>query len=195
MPSLPLPPLDLAGFPEHVLAPGHPLFRIHRRGRSPWWFGSSGRCRFDLARPRGTCYLAGHPLGAFIEVFRDTHLVDQRDVDRRRLSRVALLRRLRLADCTAGRGRSFGVTGAIHSTPDYERTHAWAAGFESAGFDGVRYKLSQDPAQELTGYALFGDAGEPVDPERWPAGSSERIDGAVLREARDHFGVLVLPAG
>lgn len=195
MSPLALPPLDVAGFPELVVEPGRPLFRIHRRGRGPWWFSSNGHGRFDLAPPRGTCHLAGHPLGAFIEVFRDTHLVDQRDVERRRLSRVALPRPLRLADCTASRSRLFGVTGAIHSTPHYDRTHAWAAGFASAGFDGVHYKLSQDPAQELSGFALFGSAGEPVEPELWPAGTGERIAGPVLREARDRVGILVLPAG
>lgn len=195
MAPLVLPPLELGGFPEHVLAPGHPLYRIHRAGRGPWWFGSSGAGRFDLAPPGGTCYLAEHPLGAFIEVFRDTHLVDRRDVERRRLARLSLGRPLRLADCMAGRSRSFGVTGAIHSAADYEVTHAWAAGFARAGFDGVRYLLSQDPAQRLTGYALFGAAGAATDRERWPTGTSAPIPGEVVREARDHFGLVVLAAG
>jgi hypothetical protein len=156
---LALPPRDLAAFPEHVVVPGSPLFRVHRATRRPWWFSADGTGRFDLAPPRGTCHLASEPVGAFLEVFRDVLRIDPRDVEARRMSRLELPRPLRLADCTAARSRGFGVTGAIHSTPDYATSHAWAAAFANAGFDGVRYRVSHDPSQRLGGYALFGEAG------------------------------------
>lgn len=188
------PPEDLRHFPERVLAPGAPLFRIHRADRGPWWFASDGAGRFDLAPPRGTCYLAGDPLGAFVEVFRDTRVVPEREVRRRSLSRLALPRPLRLADCAARRGRMFGLTAAVHSTPDFELTRAWGAAFAAAGFDGVRYLVSHDPAQRLAGYALFGDAGESADAGAWPPGEPSEIDAALLRRARHQFGLLAVPA-
>lgn len=195
MSPLALPPPELAGFPEHTVAEGSTLFRIHRATHGAWWFSSDGSGRFDLEPPRGTCYLASQVLGAFVEVFRDTRLVDQRDVERRRIARISLPRAPRLADCAASRSRAFGVTGAIHSTPDYRLTQSWAAAFARVGFDGVRYLVSHDPAQRLAGYALFGSAGEPADRDLWPAGESEPIPGSVLRQAKDRFGILVLPAG
>jgi hypothetical protein len=172
------------------------MVRSHRADRGPWWFGSGGHGRFDLApdpeRPQGTCYLAAEPLGAFVEVFRHTALVDQADVARRRWSRLAVPRSLRLADCTARNARAYGITGAIHSTPDYRLTNAWAAAFAEAGFDGVRYLVSHDPAQRLVGYALFGPAGAGGPPE-WPDGEVHRLDDDLLRRAREELGILVVP--
>jgi len=191
---LALPPPNLAGFPERVVVPGSPLYRVHRAKRHPWWFSSDGTGRFDLAPPGGTCHLASEPVAAFLEVFRDVQRIDPRDVEARRLTRLELPRPIRLADCTASRCRGYGVTGALHSTPDYALAHAWAAAFAGAGFDGIRHLVSHDPAQRLTGYALFGDAGEPTDQELWPAGQSEPIPGSVLRQAKNRFGILVLPA-
>jgi hypothetical protein len=192
---LALPPHDLAGFPEHLLPAGTPLFRVHRAVRGPWWFSSDGSGRFDLAPPRGTCHLAAEPIGAFLEVFRDVHLIDPRDVTARRLSRLELPRPLRLADCTAARSRGFGVTAALHATPEYSRVHTWAAAFAGAGLDGVRYRVSHDPSQRLAGYALFGEAGVPADGALWPPGTRTPIPGSVLREAKERFGILALPAG
>lgn len=176
------------------MAPGAPLFRIHRAGRAPWWFSSAGSGRFDLAPPRGTCYLAEEPLGSFVEVFREIRLVPEEEVRRRALSEIRLPRPLRLADCAARKARMFGVTAAIHSTPDFALTRAWAAAFAAAGFDGVRYLVSHDPAQRLAGHALFGDAGEAADAARWPAGEPGEIGPGLLRQVRQLFGLLVVPA-
>lgn len=189
-------------FPELVLASGTELVRIHRRGRSPWWFSGDGSGRFDLGPPsfpgRGTCYLAEDPLGAFVEVFRDLRVIPESELRRRALSRIARPRPLRLVDATARRARVFGVTGALHSSPDYDLTRAWAAAFAGAGFDGVRYLVSHDPAQELVGYALFGErseaGGPPADPERWPPGEAGEIVFDLLHRARRELGLLAVPA-
>lgn len=189
-------------FPELVLAPGTELVRIHRRGRSPWWFSGEGSGRFDLGPPampsRGTCYLAQDPLGAFVEVFRDLRVIPESELRRRALSSIALPRPLRLADATARRARVFGVTGALHSTPDYALTRAWAAAFAGAGFDGVRYLLSHDPAQELVGYALFGArseaGGPPPDEDEWPPGEAGEIGFDLVHRARQELGLLAVPA-
>jgi hypothetical protein len=193
-------------FPDVVLEPGAELVRIHRRGRSPWWFSGDGSGRFDLGPPaaspelaaRGTCYLAEDPLGAFVEVFRDLRVIPEAEVRRRALSRIALPRALRLADATARRARVFGVTGALHSSPDYGLTRAWAAAFAGAGFDGVRYLVSHDPAQQLVGYALFGDrseaGGAPPDEGAWPPGEAGEIGFDLLRRARLELGLHAFPA-
>lgn len=202
MSPLARPPEGLVHFPAFVLAPGAPLFRIHRADRDPWWFSADGSGRFDLEPPRGTCYLAADPLGAFVETFRCTRLIPEQDLRRRACTRLALPRELRLADCAARKARMFGVTAAIHSTPDYALTRAWAAAFAAAGFDGVRYLVSHDPAQALAGCALFGErsardgersAGDGEAALR-PPGEPVELGPDLLRQAREQFGLLALPS-
>lgn len=191
MSPLAAPPADLTGFPFWELALGTPLYRVHRATRSPWWFASraeSGGGRFDLPAPAGTCYLAEDPLGAFVEVFRETALVAQRDVDRRRLSVFTVAAPIRLADCTARGARAFGVTAAIHADPAYDLPGRWAVAFAGAGFDGVRYLVSHDPSARLVGVALFGRAG----PAEWPAATTPIPIDLCDRTATE-FGIRVLP--
>lgn len=183
------PPADLSGFPRHQLRTSHVLYEIHPFGRSAWWFSSDGSGRFDVQRPRGTCYLAEDPLGSFVEVLRDVGTVDQADVVARRLSSLSVPMNMVLADCTSARARSFGVTAAIHSTEDYAKTHRWARAFATAGFAGIRYLVSHDPSQRLVGVALFGDAGE----RAW-LHEETPIPPDLILAARDRFGIIVLPA-
>ncbi len=187
--SLPPPPPDLSGFPTLQLI-GARLYRIHRAGRSPWWFSGDGTGRFDLPAGggRGTCYLAEEPAGCFLEVFRSWTLVPEAEVAVRRISRLPVAEAL-LADCTAPGSRAYGLTAEIHSTPDYAATRRWATAFAAAGFDGVRYFLRHDPAQRLAGLALFGPAGAPS----WTAVPPEPIGSALLAEVEHRFGVRVLP--
>jgi RES domain len=178
------------GFPEIRLS-GVPLYRIHRAGRSPWWFSSDGTGRFDLpaASGRGTCYLAAEPIGCFVEVFRAWIVVPEVEVAGRRIARLDLPA-VRLADCCSARCRKFGLTGEVHSTPDYARTQAWAAALAGAGFDGVHYLLRHDPSQRLAGVALFGPAGAPS----WPFTPGDPIALAAIEEAERRFGLRVMPA-
>lgn len=166
------------------------LCRIHRAGRSPWWFSHDGTGRFDLAGGRGTCYLAEESAGCFLEVFRPWLLIPEPEVAARRISRpVPSGGELLLADCTEEGARAFGVTGEIHSTSDYALTRRWAAAFADAGFDGIRYLLRHDPAQRLAGIALFGPAGAPP----WPTPVAEPLGPDLLREIETRFGLRVLP--
>lgn len=183
------PPSDLRGFPTHRLDPGTDLFRIHRHRRASWWFSSEGLGRFDLGEPRGTCYLATDPLGAFVEVFRYASRISQSDLDGRRLSRLRVPRDVLLADCTHSRARGFGLTAAIHASPDYSLTQVWAAAFREARHEGIRYLLSHDPSQRLVGVALFGSAGS----ADWPVVSTAPIGTDLLEAALTRFGLLVLP--
>jgi len=180
----------LEGFPSLRLA-GAKLHRIHRAGQCPWWFSSDGSGRFDLpaAGGRGTCYLAEEAVGCFLEVFRRWTLVPEAEVETRRVAHLELPP-TQLADCSSSLCREFGLTGELHSTPDYALTQAWAAGFANAGFDGIHYLLRHDPGQRLVGVALFGPAGEPP----WPFPPSEPIGAGVIAEAERRFGVRVAPA-
>jgi hypothetical protein len=102
-----------------VDARGRDLFRLFRstdpetgRPRAPFHFASrpdtsgSGRRgvpaggRFDLVAPQGTCYLADTRIGAWVEVFRGTRMVDNREARARSLLRTRAPRRVLLADLT-----------------------------------------------------------------------------------------------
>lgn len=82
------------------------------------------------------------------------------------------------------------MTAAIHSSPDYAVTQAWAAALRGRGFDGVRYYCGHDPAQRQIGIALFGEAGAASHPvvETMPIGDE------VIRTVERRFGIHVLPA-
>ena len=94
-----------------------------------------------------------------------------------------------LADCSESGALVFGVTAAIHSSENYERTQEWAAAFANAGFAGIRYLVNHDPAQDLVGVALFGPAGA----EDRPAAESRTIESGLIDAARERFGIIVLP--
>ena len=129
-------------------------------------------------------------MGAFIEVFRIGTVIPEAEVDRRLLTTVSLPKRATLADCTTTRARRFGITAAIHTHPDYALTRGWADAFAQAGFDGIRYRLSHDPAQRQLGVALFGPVGE----QDLPVRATGRIGAEVIEEARRRFGLIVAPA-
>jgi hypothetical protein len=182
------PPADLTGFPAYELRRGQRLWRIHRAGRSPWWFSSDGAGRFDLRQPDGTCYVAGDAVGAFVEVFRQVY-IQEVDVRGRLLAALSAPRSFRLADTTRAEARRFGVTLALVGTIDYDATQEWAAAFRRAGFGGIRYRLRHDPTGSLIGFALFGRAGD----RRW-SGRSTPVPDEVVEEARRRFGVRIVRA-
>jgi hypothetical protein len=184
------PPDDLTGFPQFSLIAARRLYRVFLRSHGAWWFSSDGSGRFDLSQPGGTCYLAEEPLGAFVEVFRDTAFVDERDVRARLLATVVLPDVDRpLADCTSRKARACGVTGAIHTTEDYVTTQQWARALHRAGYTGIRYFGGHDPALGVVSVAYFGGAGE----QPHPVAVSE-LDPSLERAAYEQFGILVLPA-
>ena len=187
---LPPQPSELTGFPRHSLR-GAQLYRIHRAGRTPWWFSNDGSGRFDLptAGGQGTCYLAETPAGCFLEVFRAWTLVPAAEVEVRRLSHLPMPEK-DLADCTSPKCREFGLTAEIHSTPDYVATQRWAAALAAAGFGGIRYLLRHDPSADSVGVALFGTAGDSL---AHLSSYGERIGQEVLDEVEARFGIRVRP--
>lgn len=186
--------MSLRSFPRRTLRGDAQLFRIHRSNRDAWWFSSDGTGRFDpVGTGLGVCYLATDPLGAWIEVFRQTLLVDEADVAARALTEVRLGRDLRLADLSSRRALRFGVTASLGSDRDYGDSHAFAASAATAGFGGIRYLLRHDPAQKLYGIALFGEPGVPRRKgATWPAGTAGPIPETLVADAGRLFGYRVL---
>ena len=182
------PPASLDGFPELPWA--GLLYRIHRRGLSPLYFSNTGHGRFDLSPPEGTLYGSASELGSFIEVFRST-LIPMPEVEQRRLARLKTKGRLLvLADCTKAEARRFGITAAIHSTPDYALTQRWATAFRRDGFDGIVYLVSHDPSAGIKGYAIFGSSSDDL----FVIDADDLIEEALIVSAQDTFGVIVVPA-
>lgn len=132
--------------------------------------------------------MAEEELGSFVEVFRGTTPIAPDAVDARAASECSFESDLLLADCTSRKAREFGVTGEIHSTPHYDRPQAWALAFALAGFDGIRYYVSHDPAQTLVGIAIFGRILDFQGKSR-----SHAISDATLEIAERDFGLRVLP--
>jgi hypothetical protein len=185
------PPDRLSGFPRAVVAKSTVLARIHRAETDPLSFSTSGAGRFDV-RPAGTLYLAATDDGAFLEVFRGS-VVPAEEVSARRIAFLEVRRELELADVTSRSARRFGVTAAIHASPDYELCRRWAAAFEAERFDGIHYRLSHDPSSTETGVAFFG-------PPRRAAGRLRTVDDQpigdeLVERVRKRFGIVVVPSG
>lgn len=179
------PPASLDGFPE--ADPLGLLYRIHRAELEPVHFSSTGHGRFDLPAPEGTLYAALSALGAFLEVFRST-LIPLAEVEARAVATLSPPEPLRLADCTSKAARGYGITAAVHSTPDYELTQRWARAFRAAGFDGVFHLLGHDPSGGEIGIALFSSAPAPPVVQH-----DAPIEDGLIRLAQERFGVLVVP--
>jgi hypothetical protein len=170
------------------------LFRIHRGAHGPWWFSADGTGRFDPVHVDGlgACYLAEEPLGAFVEVFRTRILLEESEIETRVLTQVQFGRDLWLADACAREALSYGVTAQLGADGDYSLAQDFASSAARAGFQGVRWCVRHDPAQQLAAIALFGPAGGPTRPRRWPRGSTRDIDARLIGSAAV-FGYRVAP--
>jgi hypothetical protein len=169
------PSVPLDGFPTRHLTPRDALRRAHTAAYGPWWFGSDGGGRFDLPRPRGTCYLASSAVAALRErlgtvlgsrpvvpasllddvVVSTLHLVDDRDV----------------ADVESEEATRYGVTRELETMVPYAVPQAWARAFDDAGLGGVAYG-PRFTTGDAVSYAVFGPAGAadwPADPQPVPA--------------------------
>ncbi len=184
-------PSELEGLPRRALSPERWLWRIVRKGRGPWWFGSSGSGRFDLPAPRGTCYLASDELSALLEVIGPGRMgggISDRFFENRRIRRLHLPRSKSFADLTSRRCSGFGITLEIHTIVPYERTRAWALSLRQAGADGLLYFVRHDPAGG-EGVALFGRSGER---KSWRRGRELPISPRLIERLKDEYGVEVI---
>ncbi|MEA2604767.1 MAG: hypothetical protein QOF89_5759 [Acidobacteriota bacterium] len=176
-------PADLKDFPCRGLNPGMVLFRVVRRGRGPWWFGSSMAGRFDLPAPHGTCYVASDPLAALLEVVgadRMGGLVSHDFLRERGLRELPVPRELVIAELTSRKAIGFGITAEIGTIVPYDLPQAWAAKLRESRCDGLVYWLRHDPSR-AEGWALFGPQGER---KSWKRGRELPISGEIVRRLR-----------
>jgi hypothetical protein len=200
------PPADLDGFPVHRLAPRTVLHRAHLAVNGPWWFSSEGG-RFDLDRPRGTCYLATTALAALRErlgpVLARRATLPATTLEGVVVSRLRLGRGgdgdqppARLANLRSSRAATFAVTRELESMTPYDVPQAWARALDSVGLDGIRYGPRFSPGS-ASAVALFGAAGEDgersVDPRPVPAREVPRAPQPVPTPRRAELSVIDPP--
>lgn len=168
----PDPGRDYTGFPSRTFRAGSTAYRNHAVGDTPWWFDSSPEGGFNLARPRGTCYLSGSRAGALHERIgpdlADHGLVPRSVLADRVISTLRLPAPVRAANVSSNRASTaFAVTAELATMTPYDVPRAWAAALHAAGFDAVVCRL-RFSAGASDGIALFGPAGPtdwPIDPE------------------------------
>jgi hypothetical protein len=156
------PSRPLAGFPAYRLRPDREVFRAHPARLGPWWFGSEGGGRFDLAPPCGTCYVAGDPASAVRErlgpVLGASDAVPEGLLADVVVSRLRVPREREVADVRDRRAAEFGVTRELESMVPYVVPQAWAVALADEGYGGVRYGPRFTPG-EADAFALFDDGG------------------------------------
>lgn len=159
---IPYPPAlaeALKGFPTAVIDAGTEVWRVHRIGNGPWFFGPTGR--FGLDAPNGSCYVAMDPVSAISEaVVRGLTIVHERDLQIRCIRRLELPRRVIAANLKDSTAAGFGVTRNFGTEEPYERTRQWARAFLRMSFGGVHYWPRHDLVDGSTSLALFGRNGE-----------------------------------
>ena len=159
------PETGVAGFPTTAVA--GPLWRAARLG--PWWYCCALDCRFDLAEPRGTCYLGTDEVVGLLESLGpeiDNGVVASERLDQLKLYQWTPERPLSPADLTSRAAVGFGVTNELSTMTPYDIPQAWAAAFDSdAGYEGVYYRSRFDPSDTERAVAHFGPAGEAQRPK------------------------------
>ena len=172
-PALTSPPDNLQAFPSVNLFENRIVARSHKVTYHPWWFASSpteGGGRFDLADPRGTCYVADTIDAAVRERLREKILTRQpistRLADSFAVSLFAMPRSFRCAHIGLRRAALFGVTRELESLPPryYPLSREWAEAFAQADFEGIRYGVRFTPGRP-NAWALFERAGGEVLPK------------------------------
>jgi hypothetical protein len=190
----PADPAELANFPSRQISASYPYVRIHAEANEPEWFCTCGDHRFDppagAASAFGTCYLAGAPLGAFIEKFGDLPLIARSRIDGSRIAYLQVPAAV-VADITARGALGWGVTAEL-SSGDYPVAQQWAQRFFEAGYAGIWYSARHDTRSDLHSLALFGKSG--VHPEAFTDSWTEHIDDELIATAERTFNLQVLPA-
>jgi hypothetical protein len=173
----PADPAALDGFPAATWIP-----ELHRLSEWPsvWWYASVAATedaaggRFDLSRPRGTCYLAESLDGALVEKLLRTpvKVVVAERLDELFHATVTVRAAPATADLTAPAASGFGINAEVHATLDYRAPRRWAEALWRRGWRALRHLLRGDASGSQAGRALFGRAGVHA---RAPAGMSTTV--------------------
>lgn len=186
----------------HAVAGGTALHRIHRaRAGFVAFFDTSEHGRFNLVdvAERGTCYLALHGLGAYVETLGRILTRPRSDLDDRRHSTITVNRDLRLFDLTRSNARSayrhvgLDLTATIAAGNDYTTPQRLARVTHDDGYDGIFYTARHDPAHTLHSVALFGPAGTNDTDTVFATCKTDTIGDDLIDAARATFGIVVLP--
>jgi len=154
----PGPPPDLASRKPPIPRFRGPWFRIHRVVHGAIHFGRGHAYRFDApAGEFGVLYVARTERGAFIETFgHDTgiRVLDHKELEVRALSRVDVVKPLRLVDLRGPGLARLGADGEL-LTGSYALSQAWALALHEhpSRPDGIAYRARHDPDQVCA--ALF----------------------------------------
>lgn len=156
----PAPGLNLEHFPAAALTTETILTRAHSANYDAGYFSSSMKGRFDLSSPRGTCYAADDIVTAIRESFGVATVggfVPAEDASR---MRVTLFKGVQgsFAAVSTPEAANFGVTGELPNMVPYGVPQAWAAAFDEAGYDGIRYASRFSPGLPAA-WAIFGESG------------------------------------
>lgn len=190
----PPPPDRLAAFPHYSYPTDVEIFRSHAHGRGACWFSNSGKGRFDLAAPDGTCYAAESAVVALLEAWGGMQIVPDYLAAQRDMSRLRIDDPAPVADMTSNAAIRFGVTAEVFATGDYPMTQLWAAALHRAGFAGIRYWARHDLAHTAACLALFGPAGDVCDTALSVVGTEHLPDRRdLLFDLETETGSTVLP--
>lgn len=159
----------------------------------------TGRCSASTRprrMPRASARAISLPrgIGAFIETMLRMGDPTQDEVDERYLTSCKVRGPLRLADLTKPLALSYGVDRSFSASRegDYDHSQVLAMKLFDAGFDGVWYPLRHDPASDLMGMAMFGEAAS-TDVSRFAEVNTGPVPHHVLDEARTRYGIRVIP--
>lgn len=187
-----LPPTEkgaLAEFPFIILQYGQTLWRVHRVGYEPWFFGHGSR--FGLDAQRGTCYLAADAMTAIAEaVIRGSVIIDAQELEGRIIRQLPLSKEFRLADTRNRKCARWGVTRELSTVDDYSIPMCWAERWADEGFDGLTYWPRFDLPVDAMNIALFGKAGTR---SKWRRGRAEPLsEPGWRRRISAETGVVIL---
>ncbi|MBG6185306.1 hypothetical protein IWX65_003285 [Arthrobacter sp. CAN_A214] len=189
----------MTGFPAVEIEDTLPLYRATIKGYGPWWFGFDLNQRFDIPKPKGTCYLATTVETAFREKARETLLhtgmVSPAFVDKMEFYELRLPATIQAADTTSEKAVTFGANRELATVaPPYEVPCAWAAALAGEGYGGVAYTSRFTSGVQWNALALFGDAEEAKwgHVNKW-SGRIGLVDASLRHLIQDHPPMSAVP--
>ena len=147
----PPPPGGLGPVPEHLLAAGELLWRIHGSPNAPVFFGKDKRYRSDDPKSEYGVFYAGLDAHcAFLETYGrvpdSQGIVLRSRLKNGSISSVLITKPLRLVDLTGHHLAQLRIDSKIFSYTDYSATQQWSRAFfdHSSSFDGLLFHSRHD---------------------------------------------------
>lgn len=185
------PSVPLTGFPAIEVEDTLPMYRSTSTTNGPWFFNSSKTQRFDLAAPRGTCYLGTSIEVAVRERIRgtllNTHIIPPAMVAAMNVYEVRIPATITAADTLSEQAVNFGANRELPTVRPYGVPCAWAEALAAEAFGGLVYASSFTSAAQWNALALFGDDG----PKTWGhvkkwSGRMALVDAGMQDRIQDH---------